>query len=125
MVVAVALDAEEKRRRSRVPRVALGDRFVDPSRVFAPAQTIVLHVVDQFEEEDAHEAVRELEDNSPSPKGSVDHRKDACMKQSEPNHAVLVDLHEQRNFSRFILLSVLGLNTLHLPEVGAFQASVD
>ena len=59
--------------------MTLCDRLVYPSRVFAPAETIVLDVVDQLKEKDANKAVRELKDNGFPSKESVDHHKYSCM----------------------------------------------
>lgn len=68
MVVAVALDPEQKWGRSRVPRVLLCDRLVDASCILLAQKAVVLGVVDQLDEEYADEAVAELENYCALPK---------------------------------------------------------
>ena len=57
MVITMSLDAEEKGRGGRIPRVLLSNRFVDATRVLVSEETVVLYVVDQFDKGDTYEAV--------------------------------------------------------------------
>ena len=53
--------------------MALSDGFVDASPVLVSPQAVVLHIVDQLDEEYTHVAIAKLEQNCPWPEHMVDH----------------------------------------------------
>lgn len=55
MMVTVSLDSKEQGRRGGVPAVLLGDRLVDAPLVLLASETVMLNVVNEFNEEYSNE----------------------------------------------------------------------
>lgn len=61
VVVGVALDSKKLVRGGCVPAMQFIDRFINTSGIFFPQKTVVFCVIDQLDEENAHQCIDKLE----------------------------------------------------------------